>query len=89
MREMARALLEGDDPARRELVVRRHHRPITVPLPGNGHAPADRPAHLREPSMSDTQMLIVAGYPDVDLAEQEFRALADRVAAKELDLGRA
>lgn len=27
---------------------------------------------------------IRAGYPDVDLAECEFRALADRVAAKEL-----
>ena len=26
--------------------------------------------------MSDTRMLIVAGYPDVDVAEQEFRALA-------------
>lgn len=34
--------------------------------------------------MSDTQMLIVAGYADVDLAEQEFTALADKVAAKEL-----
>jgi arylsulfatase A-like enzyme/uncharacterized membrane protein len=33
--------------------------------------------------MSDTQMLIVAGYGDVDLAESEFAALADRVAAKE------
>ena len=34
--------------------------------------------------MSDTQMLIVAGYADVDVAEREFRALADKVAAKEL-----
>jgi len=34
--------------------------------------------------MSETEMLIVAGYADVDLAEREFRALADRVAAKEL-----
>ncbi len=34
--------------------------------------------------MSDTQMLLVAGYPDVDLAEREFRALADKVAAKEV-----
>ena len=32
--------------------------------------------------MSDTQMLIVAGYPDVDVAESEFRALADKVSAK-------
>lgn len=28
--------------------------------------------------MSDTQMLIVAGYPDADTAESEFRALADK-----------
>ncbi|WP_394248470.1 arylsulfatase [Arthrobacter pityocampae] len=34
--------------------------------------------------MSDTQMLIVAGYADVDVAETEFRALAARVEAKEL-----
>lgn len=34
--------------------------------------------------MSDTQILLVAGYQDVDLAEREFRALADRVAGKEL-----
>ncbi len=34
--------------------------------------------------MTDTQMLLVAGYPDVDLAEREFRALADKVAAKEV-----
>ena len=34
--------------------------------------------------MSETQMLIVAGYPDVDVAEAEFRNLADKVAAKEL-----
>lgn len=34
--------------------------------------------------MSDTQMLIVAGYPDVDLAEAEFRALAAKVEAREL-----
>ena len=34
--------------------------------------------------MSNTQMLIVAGYPDVDLAETEFRALAAMVEAKEL-----
>lgn len=34
--------------------------------------------------MSEMQMLIVAGYADVDLAEAEFRALADKVAAKEL-----
>jgi len=34
--------------------------------------------------MSDTQMLIVAGYPDVDLAESEFRSLAKLVASKEL-----
>ena len=34
--------------------------------------------------MSDTQMLIVAGYPDVDVAEAEFRALTAKVAAKEL-----
>jgi arylsulfatase A-like enzyme/uncharacterized membrane protein len=34
--------------------------------------------------MSDTQMLIVAGYPDVDVAEAEFRALAAKVQAKEL-----
>jgi arylsulfatase A-like enzyme len=34
--------------------------------------------------MSDTQMLIVAGYADVDLAQGEFQALADKVAAKEL-----
>ena len=34
--------------------------------------------------MSDTQMLIVAGYPDVDVAEAEFRALAAKVEAKEL-----
>jgi len=34
--------------------------------------------------MSDTQMLLVAGYADVDLAEREFRDLADRVAAKQL-----
>ena len=32
-------------------------------------------------------MLIVAGYADVDLAEREFRALADRVAAEELISG--
>ena len=34
--------------------------------------------------MSDTRMLIVAGYDDVEVAEQEFRALADRVRAKDL-----
>jgi len=34
--------------------------------------------------MSDTRMLLVAGYADVDLAETEFRALAARVSAKEL-----
>lgn len=34
--------------------------------------------------MSNTQMLLVAGYADVDVAEAEFRALADRVGAKEL-----
>jgi arylsulfatase A-like enzyme/uncharacterized membrane protein len=34
--------------------------------------------------MSDTQMLLVAGYADVDVAEREFRALAGRVTAKEL-----
>jgi arylsulfatase len=34
--------------------------------------------------MSDTQMLIVAGYADVDVAEGEFKALAAKVAAKEL-----
>lgn len=34
--------------------------------------------------MSETRMLIVAGYQDVDLAETEFRALAAQVAAKEL-----
>lgn len=34
--------------------------------------------------MSSTQMLIVAGYPDVEVATAEFRALADRVGAKEL-----
>lgn len=34
--------------------------------------------------MSDTQMLIVAGYPDVDVAEAEFRAIAAKVEANEL-----
>ena len=34
--------------------------------------------------MSNTQMLLVAGYPDVEVAVAEFRALAERVAAKEL-----
>ena len=34
--------------------------------------------------MSDSRMLLVAGYADVDLAEKEFRALAARVSAKEL-----
>ena len=34
--------------------------------------------------MSDVQMLLVAGYADVDVAEREFRALAARVTAKEL-----
>jgi arylsulfatase len=34
--------------------------------------------------MTDTRMLIVAGYQDVDLAGQEFEALAGKVAAKEL-----
>jgi arylsulfatase len=34
--------------------------------------------------MSNTQMLLVAGYPDVKVAEAEFRALADKVRAKEL-----
>ncbi|MGB8385685.1 MAG: DUF1269 domain-containing protein, partial [Dermatophilaceae bacterium] len=34
--------------------------------------------------MSDTQMLIVAGYPDVEVAEAEFRSLASKVEAKEL-----
>lgn len=34
--------------------------------------------------MSNTRMLLVAGYADVDLAEQEFRALAERVAAGEV-----
>ena len=33
-------------------------------------------------SMSDTQMLIVAGYPDVDVAEREFQALAAKVACQ-------
>jgi len=34
--------------------------------------------------MSDTRLLLVAGYADVDLAEREFRALAGRVKGKEL-----
>ncbi len=34
--------------------------------------------------MSETRMLIVAGYQDADLAEKEFRVLARRVAGKEL-----
>jgi arylsulfatase len=34
--------------------------------------------------MSDTQMLLVAGYPDVEVATAEFRVLADLVAAKKL-----
>jgi len=34
--------------------------------------------------MTDTRMLIVAGYQDVDLAEREFEALAAKVASKEL-----
>jgi arylsulfatase len=34
--------------------------------------------------MSNTQMLLVAGYPDVEVAEAEFRALADKVGAKKL-----
>lgn len=34
--------------------------------------------------MTKTQMLLVAAYPDVEVAEAEFRALADKVRAKEL-----
>ncbi|MGZ4782874.1 MAG: hypothetical protein ACXVYL_13365, partial [Oryzihumus sp.] len=34
--------------------------------------------------MSSTQMLLVAGYADVEVATAEFRALADQVAAKKL-----
>ena len=34
--------------------------------------------------MSDTRMLIVAAYQDVDVAEAEFRALAAKVGGKEL-----
>jgi arylsulfatase A-like enzyme/uncharacterized membrane protein len=34
--------------------------------------------------MSNARMLLVAGYADVDLAEQEFRALAEQVAAGEV-----
>lgn len=34
--------------------------------------------------MTKTQMLLVASYPDVEVAEAEFRALADKVRAKEL-----
>jgi arylsulfatase A-like enzyme/uncharacterized membrane protein len=34
--------------------------------------------------MSETRMLVVAGYADVDTAEAEFRALASRVKAKDL-----
>lgn len=34
--------------------------------------------------MTKTQMLVVAAYPDVEVAEAEFRALADKVRAKEL-----
>ncbi|GAA3810656.1 arylsulfatase [Cellulomonas soli] len=34
--------------------------------------------------MSETKMLMVAGYQDVDLAEREFRSLADKVAARDL-----
>lgn len=34
--------------------------------------------------MTKTQMLLVAAYPNVEVAEAEFRALADKVRAKEL-----
>ncbi|SES46013.1 arylsulfatase [Pedococcus cremeus] len=34
--------------------------------------------------MTKTQMLLVAAYPDVEVAEAEFRALADKVRAKEV-----
>lgn len=34
--------------------------------------------------MSNTQMLLVAAYRDVEVAESEFRALADKVRTKEL-----
>ena len=34
--------------------------------------------------MSDTRMLIVAAYQDVDVAEKEFRALAAKVESKAL-----
>ena len=34
--------------------------------------------------MSETRILVVAGYADVDVAEQEFRALAGKVKAKDL-----
>ena len=34
--------------------------------------------------MSETQMLIVAGYADVEVATTDFQALADKVAAKQL-----
>ncbi|MDF2146804.1 arylsulfatase [Knoellia sp. p5-6-4] len=34
--------------------------------------------------MTNTQMLLVAAYPDVEVAEAEFRTLADKIRAKEL-----